>query len=48
MSYESIKAPATSNNILNPSSNYIGSKIRVEFKRSLLKQDKISFTLFMR
>ena len=39
---ESIKAPATFNNILNPSLNYAGSKIRVEFNRKCLKQNKIS------
>ena len=43
MSNESIKAPATSNNILNPTLNYFGSKIRLKFKGSCLKQDKISF-----
>ena len=43
MSNESIRAPTTSNNITNPSLNYVGSKIRVKFKGSCLKQDKISF-----
>ena len=43
MSDESIKAPAISNNILNLSLNYAGSKIRVESKGCCLKQDKISF-----
>ena len=43
MSNESIRAPTTSNNIINPSLNYVGSKIRVKFKGSCLKQDKISF-----
>ena len=43
MSDESIRAPTTSNNIINPSLNYVGSKIRVKFKGSCLKQDKISF-----
>ena len=43
MSDESIKAHAASDNILNPLLNYIGSKIRVKFKGSCLKQDKMSF-----
>ena len=38
-----LKLPAISNNILNPSLNYVGSKIRVESKGCCLKQDKISF-----
>ena len=40
---ESIKAPATSNNIVNCSLNHVGSKIRVQFKGSCLKQDAILF-----
>ena len=40
---ESVKAPATSDNILNPSLNYVDYKIRAQFKGSCLKQDKISF-----
>ena len=56
MSDESIKAPATSNNIFNPLLNYVGTKIRLEFKGSCLKHDKVSFdyrkmvivTLFLR
>ena len=43
MSDESIKPRSTSTNILNPSLNYIGTKTRVEFKRSYLKLDKILF-----
>ena len=39
----SIKPPSTSNNILNPVLNYVGTKIRVKFKGSCLKQDKIWF-----
>ena len=39
----SIKPPSTSNNILNPVLNYVGTKIRVKFEGSCLKQDKISF-----
>ena len=43
MSDESINALASSNDILNPSLNYIGSNIRVEIKGSCLKQDNITF-----
>ena len=43
MSYESVKPPSTSTNILNPLLNYVGTKIRVELNESCLKQDKISF-----
>ena len=39
MSDEIIKPPSATNNILNP---LFGTKTRVEFKRSRLKQDKIS------
>ena len=40
---ESIKALTTSTKILNPSLNYVGTEIRVEFKGSCLKQGRISF-----
>ena len=40
---ESNNPPSTSNNILNPLLNYVGTKMRVELKESCLKQDKISF-----
>ena len=43
MSDESIKLPATSNNSLAPSLNYFGTKTRVEFDGSCLKQDEITF-----
>ena len=43
LSDESIKPPSTTNNILNPLLDYVGTKTRVEFKGSCLKQDKISF-----
>ena len=43
LSDESIKRLSTSNNILNLLLNYVGTKARVEFKGSCLKQDKISF-----
>ena len=40
---ESIKPPSTSDKMLNPSVNYVGTKARVEFKGDCLKQEKISF-----
>ena len=43
LSDESFKPTSTYTNILNPSLNYIATKIRVEFKGCCLKQDKISF-----
>ena len=44
LSSESIKAPTTSDNSLIPTLNYYyPSKIRVEFARSCLKQDKVIF-----
>ena len=33
---ERVKPPSTSANILNPLLNYVGTKTRVEFKRSCL------------
>ena len=44
ISNESIKSPTTSNNSLTPELNYYGSKTRVKFIRSCLKQSKISYT----
>ena len=45
LSDESIKPPATSNNSLAPSLNYIGTtKTRVKFDWSCLKQNKITIT----
>ena len=41
---ESIKAVSTSSNSLTPSLNYYGTKIRVKFTGSFLKQSKISYT----
>ena len=38
LSNESIKPPTTSNNSLNPRLSYYGSKIRVQFTRSCLRQ----------
>ena len=43
MSDESIKPPFKTNNILNRLLDYVGTKTRVEFKGSCLKQDTISF-----
>ena len=44
ISNESITAPTTSDNSLNPKLSYYGTKIRVQFTRSCLKQSKITFT----
>ena len=44
MSNECITPPSVSNNFLTPSLNYLGTKIRVKFSRSCLKQDKITCT----
>ena len=43
LSDKSIKPFSTSANILNPLLNYVGTKIKLEFKGSCLEQDKISF-----
>ena len=40
---ESIKPPSTSNEMLNPSVNYVGTKARVKFNGDCLKQEKNSF-----
>ena len=44
LSGESIKPPTTSNNSHSPSLDYIGTKTRIKFGGSCLKQDKITFT----
>ena len=44
LSNESIKPPSAPNNFLTPSLNYLGTKIRVKFSGSCLKQDKITYT----
>ena len=44
LSDESIKPPTTSDNSLVPALGYIGTKTRVNFYGSCLKQDKITFT----
>ena len=43
LSDESIKPPTTSNKMLNPSLDFVGTKARVKFNGDCLKQDKISF-----
>ena len=43
MPHESIKPPTTSNKILNPSVDYVGTKARVKFNGDCLKQDKITY-----
>ena len=42
LSNDRIKPPATSNNSLTPELNYYGTKTRVKFIRSCLKQSRIS------
>ena len=44
LSNENIITPSTCNNFLSPSLNYLGTKIRIKFSRSCLKQDKIIYT----
>ena len=44
LSAESIKLPTTSNNGLTPAMSYYGTKTRVKFAGSCLKQSKISYT----
>ena len=43
LSDQSIKAPIRSNKILNPSLDYVGSKIRVKFIEDCLKQERLTF-----
>ena len=43
LSTESIKPPTTSNNGFAPELNYYGTKTRVKFIRSFLKQSRISY-----
>ena len=43
LSAESIKLPTTSDNSLNPALNYYGTKTRVKFTGSCLKQSKTSY-----
>ena len=44
LSAENIKPPTTSDNSLTPALNYYGTKTRVKFTGSCLKQSKISYT----
>ena len=44
LSNESIKTLSTSNNFLNPSLDYVITKIRVNFSGSCLKQDKATYS----
>ena len=44
LSSESIKPPTTSDNSLTPALNYYGTKTRVRFTESCLKQPHISYT----
>ena len=44
ISNESIKRPTTSDNSLTPELNYYGTKTRVKFTGSCLKQPKVSYT----
>ena len=44
LSTESITPPSAANNFLTLSLNYLGTKKRVKFSRSCLKQDKITYT----
>ena len=43
LSDETIKPPSTSDNSLNPKVSYYGTKTRLEFRESCLKQDKSTF-----
>ena len=44
LSDESIKPPSTSNKMLNPSLDCVGTKVRVKFNGDCLKQGKITFS----
>ena len=44
LSVESMKPPTASDNSLTPALNYYGTKTRVKFTGSCLKQQKISYT----
>ena len=43
LSDETIKPPTTSNKMLNPSLDFVGTKARVKFNGDYLKQEKITF-----
>ena len=44
LSNENITPSSTRNNFLSPSLNYLGTKIKLKFSGSCLKQDKITYT----
>ena len=44
LSAETIKSPTTSDNSLTPEWSYYGTKTRVKFTGSCLRQSKISYT----
>ena len=44
LSNESIKPPSAPNKFITHSLNYLGTKIRVKFSGSCLKQDKVTYT----
>ena len=44
VSTESITSPSVPNNFVNHSLNYFGTKIRVRFSGSCLKQDTFTYT----
>ena len=44
LSAETIKPPTASDNSLTPELNYYGTKTRVKFTGSCLKQPKVSYT----
>ena len=44
ISNESIKPPTTTDNSLSPRLSYYGTKMRVQFTGSCLKQPKFTFT----
>ena len=44
ISNEGMKPPTTSNNSLNPRLSYYGTKTRVQFTGSCLKQPNVTFT----
>ena len=41
MSDENTKPPSMSNEMLNPSLNYVGTKVRIKFRGDCLKQEKV-------
>ena len=44
LSDRSIKAPTKSNKLLNPSLDYVGSRIKVNFNGDCLKQERLDFS----